>query len=49
VGLALLGSAEPVLLQLPFEKLVAALNQRRFPALNRPPDSLMRVRSGYQG
>jgi len=44
VGLALLGSAQDELLGAPFEKLVARLNARKFPALRRPPDSLMRVR-----
>jgi hypothetical protein len=45
VGLALLASGQDVLLGQPFEKLVASLNMRKFmfPALNRPPDSLLRV------
>jgi len=45
VGLALLGSGQDVLLGQPFEKLVASLNMRKFvfPALNRPPDSLLRA------
>lgn len=44
VGLVLLASAQEQLLGMPFEKLVAALNARRFPVLERHPDALMRVR-----
>lgn len=46
VGLALLASAQDELQGAPFEKLVARLNARKFPALRRPPDSLMRVGGG---
>jgi hypothetical protein len=49
VGLALLGSAADELAHEPFERLVAALNARKFPALRRPPDSLMRVRGRGRG
>ena len=51
VGVALLGSGQDVLLGQPFEKLVASLNMRKFvfPALNRPPDSLLRVSMGRGG
>lgn len=43
VGLALLASAQDELMGEPFERLVARLNARKFPALRRPPDSLMRA------
>jgi hypothetical protein len=48
VGLALLASGQDHLLAQPFEQLVEALNGRKwvFPALNRPPTSLMRVSKG---
>jgi hypothetical protein len=49
VGLALLGSAADELGAEPFERLVARLNARKFPALRRPPDSLMRVRGPRGG
>lgn len=44
VGIALLASAQEQLCVMPFERLVAALNGRKFPILNKQPDSLMKVR-----
>jgi hypothetical protein len=43
VGIALLASAQDQLCHMPFERLVAALNGRKFPILNKQPDSLMKV------
>lgn len=43
VGAALLLSAQDTLLAAPFERLVEALNGRRFPLLSRHPDALMKV------
>lgn len=44
VGIVLLSSSQEQLLGMPFEKLVAALNSRKFPVLDRHPDALMKVR-----
>jgi hypothetical protein len=44
VGIALLASAQEQLCAMPFERLVAALNGRKFPILNKQPDALMKVR-----
>jgi hypothetical protein len=46
VGIALLASAQDQLCHMPFERLVAALNGRKFPILNKQPDALMKVRAG---
>lgn len=46
VGIALLASAQDQLCHMPFERLVAALNGRKFPILNKQPDSLIKVRVG---
>ncbi|WIA41307.1 hypothetical protein OEZ86_004906 [Tetradesmus obliquus] len=43
VGAALLLSAQDTLLAAPFERLVEALNGRRFPLLSRHPDALMKA------
>ena len=43
VGVALLKTAEEELVQLSFEQLLAALNSKRYPAFNRPPDYLLKV------
>jgi hypothetical protein len=43
VGIALLASAQEQLCAMPFERLVAALNGRKFPILNKQPDALMKV------
>lgn len=43
VGIALLRSAESTLCQLPFDRLVAALNARKFPILTRPPKALIKA------
>jgi hypothetical protein len=45
VGVALLLSAQDQLLGMPFERLVEALNGRKFPVLARHPDVLMKVRN----
>lgn len=44
VGIALLASAQEQLCAMPFERLVAALNGRKFPILNKQPDALIKVR-----
>lgn len=44
VGIVLLASAQEQLCAMPFERLVAALNGRKFPILKKQPDSLMKVR-----
>lgn len=43
VGIALLASAQEQLCHMPFERLVAALNGRKFPVLTKQPDALMKV------
>lgn len=43
VGIALLASAHDQLCAMPFERLVAALNSRKFPILKKNPDVLMKV------
>jgi hypothetical protein len=48
VGIALLASAQEQLCAMPFERLVAALNGRKFPILNKQPDALMKVRDAVR-
>lgn len=43
VGIALLASTQEQLCAMPFERLVAALNGRKFPILEKHPDVLMKV------
>lgn len=48
VGLALLKTAEDTLLELPFERLLTALNSKQFPAFSRPPAQLLKLALSFR-
>ena len=48
MGLALLKTSEDILVALPFERLLTALNSRQFPAFSRPPAQLLKLALSFR-